>query len=227
MTHRRSRIMLVAAAALSMAACASAAPKLAPGATSEEPKPIEVALVKLNHDVRFARASMALDAQQQGELDAFLSTSAVKPTEHVFIITGPTALDGDRAGLLSTRLAARGLSVAVIRDTVQADDQLRVVVERYVASAPDCPDWSRISWANFDNLTSTNLGCATSADLAAMVADPHDLVTGRPLPALVGDAATLPIQRYRAGLIPPLAASSGSGAGGAGGGAGGGSGSGP
>ena len=57
---------------------------------------------------------------------------------------------------------------------------VRIVTSRTTASVPGCPDW-----AAEDNgvaprqNTSSNYGCATNANLAAMIADPNDLVRGR------------------------------------------------
>lgn len=56
---------------------------------------------------------------------------------------------------------------------------VRVVVSRATASVPGCPDWSRPSSPDFVGSTMSNFGCANNAALAAMVADPMDLVQGR------------------------------------------------
>jgi pilus assembly protein CpaD len=56
---------------------------------------------------------------------------------------------------------------------------VRVVVSRAFASVPGCPDWSGRSDANFTNGTSRNYGCATSSNLAAMVANKEDLIHGQ------------------------------------------------
>lgn len=54
----------------------------------------------------------------------------------------------------------------------------RVIVTRAKASVPGCPDWSSDSDANFANATSSNFGCATNGNLAAMVANPEHLIKG-------------------------------------------------
>ena len=55
----------------------------------------------------------------------------------------------------------------------------RVVVTRSTASVPGCPDWSASSDMNYNNATSPNYGCATNSNLAAMVANPEDLIEGQ------------------------------------------------
>lgn len=55
----------------------------------------------------------------------------------------------------------------------------RVVITRASAAVPDCPDWSHTAEANYGNATDPNYGCATNGNLAAMVADPEDLIQGK------------------------------------------------
>lgn len=54
----------------------------------------------------------------------------------------------------------------------------RVLVSRMRAAVPGCPDFSRDSSVEYDQNTSSNFGCATNAGLAAMIAQPEDLVHG-------------------------------------------------
>ncbi len=54
----------------------------------------------------------------------------------------------------------------------------RVVLTRSSASVPGCPDWSVQSDMNYTNGTHPGYGCAINSNLAAMVADPEDLVAG-------------------------------------------------
>jgi pilus assembly protein CpaD len=66
---------------------------------------------------------------------------------------------------------------------------VRVIVSRTRASVPNCPNWSVPSQPNPQNRTMSNFGCAVNSNMAAMVADPQDLVHGRE-GSSVGDAYT-------------------------------------
>ena len=55
----------------------------------------------------------------------------------------------------------------------------RVVLTRSTASVPGCPDWSAKSDMNYNNATYPNYGCAVNSNLAAMVANPEDLIEGQ------------------------------------------------
>lgn len=57
--------------------------------------------------------------------------------------------------------------------------QARVVITRSTASVPGCPDWSAKSDMNYTNGLSPGYGCAVNSNLAAMVADPQDLLEGK------------------------------------------------
>jgi len=76
---------------------------------------------------------------------------------------------------------------------------VRIIASRSNASVPGCPDWS-----TSDNgvappqNTSSNFGCATAGNLAAMIANPNDLVEGQN-PSGRGSATTAgrAIRTYR------------------------------
>lgn len=73
----------------------------------------------------------------------------------------------------------------------------RVVVSRMQASVPGCPDWSRNASQEFDSNTSSNFGCATNASLAAMIANPEDLVRGEAVGITDQARATKAIEAFR------------------------------
>jgi pilus assembly protein CpaD len=56
---------------------------------------------------------------------------------------------------------------------------VRVIVSRTRAEVPNCPNWSVPSQPNYNNRTMSNFGCGVNSNLAAMVANPEDLVHGR------------------------------------------------
>ena len=75
---------------------------------------------------------------------------------------------------------------------------VRVVVSRTRATVPNCPDWSEASQPNYNNHSPPNYGCAVNSNLAAMIANPEDLIHGRGGNG-VGDSftATKAVDAYR------------------------------
>ena len=96
----------------------------------------------------------------------------------------------ERRGLLLSR------DVPVTTGAVP-EGHLRVVVTRASASVPGCPNWDSKSSLNPVNATSSNYGCATNSNIAALVAAANDLIKGRRDPGHDPLAATRAIQTYR------------------------------
>lgn len=79
-----------------------------------------------------------------------------------------------------------------------APGTVRVVVSRTRASVPNCPNWSEPSQPNFDNHSMSNFGCSVNSALAAMVANPEDLVHGREASSVVdSETAAKAVNSYR------------------------------
>lgn len=79
-------------------------------------------------------------------------------------------------------VASRGMRLAdraPITTAPMSAGTVRIVVTRTAASVPGCPDFTRSGSSEFEGSSTSNFGCATNANLAAMVADPMDLVRGR------------------------------------------------
>lgn len=96
--------------------------------------------------------------------------------------------------------------------------QARIMLTRSTARVPGCPDWSNKTDLAYENGTSSNYGCAVNANLAAMVANPEDLITGQKgTGETVVTTSTKAIQTYRAqeptgaGGLPDVATNSGGG----------------
>ena len=82
---------------------------------------------------------------------------------------------------------------------------VRVIVTRTRASVPGCPNWSVASQPNYNNRSMSNYGCAVNSNLAAMVANPGDLVHGREGTVLVDpNTGTRAVDLYR--TTPPTGA---------------------
>ncbi|HEX3423546.1 MAG TPA: CpaD family pilus assembly protein [Sphingomicrobium sp.] len=74
---------------------------------------------------------------------------------------------------------------------------VRVVVSRRRAGVPNCPNWSEPSQPNFNNSTMSNFGCGVNSNIAAMVANPEDLLHGREATGSDVNAAARAVQFYR------------------------------
>ncbi|MBK6493114.1 MAG: CpaD family pilus assembly protein [Sphingomonadales bacterium] len=79
-----------------------------------------------------------------------------------------------------------------------APGKVRVVVSRTTAKVPNCPDWSDKAGNDFNSNTMANYGCSINSNLAAMVANPEDLIYGqRATGANDASTASKAIKSYR------------------------------
>ncbi|MET0269043.1 MAG: CpaD family pilus assembly protein [Sphingomonas sp.] len=101
---------------------------------------------------------------------------------------------------VSTMLARRGLLLSGATPATAggiAPGHVRLVVSHSEASVPDCPNWRRASHPEFASSTMSNYGCATNGNLAAMIADPEDLVRGVSSDTVDSRSVSKAIRAYR------------------------------
>ena len=128
-----------------------------------------------------------LSPQERARLDSWFRSLGVGYGDRVFVEDG-SGMSGRRDDV--ARVAADyGLLLsdgAPVTAGSPGGDTVRVIVSRSTAYVPGCPNWQRSSGAG---ATSPNYGCAVNSNLAAMIADPSDLVLGQ-TGSGTGDAAT-------------------------------------
>jgi pilus assembly protein CpaD len=169
----------------------------------EARKEIQVDWVELTQPVGFKPGDAQLSDEQKAQLVAFLEQSRFAYGDKLFVSAGRSALEGQRRSTVAAFLQSVGYAPSQMADNGQSGD-VTVVIGRYVATPPACPDWRKPADTDRGNTSLSNLGCATASNLADMVANPGDLVRGRQPGPLDGEASALGIQRYRQGKITPL-----------------------
>lgn len=147
-----------------------------------------------------ATANGELQPSEQGRLQGWLDAMGARYGDRI-AVEDPSLYGAERAqATIRAMVEKRGLllsdAVPVTTGAVPPGS-LRVTITRASASVPGCPDWSSKSSINFNNATSSNYGCATNSNLAAMVADPNDLIKGATDERSDPAAATKPIRTFR------------------------------
>lgn len=141
------------------------------------------------HQPVVSRSDYALDVQTtpaglaSGEperLRGWLDALRVSYGDIVTLDQGGTENDGARADVtaIAGRYGLRLADVAPIAGAAVAPGTARVTVSRTTAAVTSCTPQSNRGILNFDSHTSGNYGCAVNGNLAAMVANPSDLVRG-------------------------------------------------
>lgn len=97
-------------------------------------------------------------------------------------VDDPNPYDSRARSQIAAIVSSYGLRLAdraPITSAPMAAGMVRVVVSRSIATVPGCPDFTRSGSSEFEGSTTSNFGCASNASLAAMIADPLDLVRGQ------------------------------------------------
>jgi pilus assembly protein CpaD len=206
MTHMSKLLRMTAAlavlslAALSLEACAHAPNQK----TSLEPGE------RFPVSVEPQMMTLRLPYTGRGNLDqtesAQIARFAADYLDHgsgAIAVSAPGRL-GNAPSEYADRLVALGVPEDRIlvgnQDESEGADNVKLTYIRYVAQTPACGDWSRSLTETEENRPSPNFGCATEHNIAAMVADPRDLVS--PRPSTPADAARRVdvLDKYRRGV---------------------------
>ncbi|MFQ5954434.1 MAG: CpaD family pilus assembly lipoprotein [Kiloniellales bacterium] len=176
---------------------------------SETDRQGSVELVKIDHQVRFARGETSLAAAERTRLDLFVDTVDLGYGDTVTVaVIGDGDIAERRARLVRTHLAARRIATKLVARQPQAGppapSSVTVSVSRNVLVPPKCPDWTKNATRDVFNTQASNLGCATAQARGVMVADPGHLVRGQRIGPGDGEALALGIARYRRGEVTPL-----------------------
>lgn len=176
-------------------------------ATAQDKSPSALRGVEAVNVPVVSRADYALDltapggslpSSEAGRLDGWFRSLQLGYGDNIYV-DGPDA-NGAKSDV--ARVAGRFGMLVSNGAPVTAGDiapgTVRVVVSRTTASVPGCPNWSGRSQPNLENKSMSNFGCSVNANLAAMVANPEDLVHGREGSG-IGDTltATKAVESYR------------------------------
>ncbi len=194
-----ARLLSVSALGVLTVGCAASGPSPSLDLASVTPNPIRISRTQLAHDVDFVPGAITADDVQMTKVYGFLAANRAGPADDVLVEYGRGAFEAQRGERLTLGLDQVGLHANPVENDAVVGDVVRIVVQRYLAIAPDCPDWSQPPAPDFNNLTSHNFGCADQSNLAAQVANPRDLAQGQDLAPQKGDAATRPVTAYRTG----------------------------
>lgn len=153
--------------------------------------PIMVSQQPSNITLKVSRGSQGLMPAQRAEVVEFTSRyRAGDAGNSRLVISAPSgapnevaamhAVDDIRELLLQGGFPESAVTVEAYSEESGAEPPIRLSYLRYVAEGPECGhDWSENLASTRKNLVSANYGCATQKNLAAMIANPADLLGPR------------------------------------------------
>jgi pilus biogenesis lipoprotein CpaD len=227
-TSRIRRAPLGAASAIALAAallgaCAQSVPEARPFEASRA-----ASLELRRMTVQFATDRAEVDAAQARALQAFAAALPAGEPASILVIghaddrashaynldlagrraaavagllrpaTGPaTPIDVRVMGEAAPRAAGHSAAARAVNRRVEVEAVFTTLAGR------DCRYWPATG-LSADVAGLPDLGCANTSNLAAMVADPRDLLEGRPLGPADGAREIGAVQRYRTDKVRPL-----------------------
>lgn len=138
------------------------------------------------------------------KFDAFLAEYRAHGNGSLGISVPAGASSRVTTTFFAERAAATGIPrdkiLVSTHDVANGDQRVDVSFITYVARAGECGDWSENMSFTLENHTARNLGCATRRNLAAMVADPRDLLGPRRFDPADANRAQTIITNYEQGV---------------------------
>lgn len=152
--------------------------------------PIMVSQQPSTISMRVARGSMGLSPHQRAQVITFLERyRAIDAGNSRLVVEAPSGSANEVAAMQAVAeirslmneigFDPAGVSVEAVQASGDAQAPIRISYLKYVAEGPQCGHWPTNLGSSDSNLNYPNLGCATQANFAAMVANPADLVKPR------------------------------------------------
>ncbi len=206
MTHNTPvKIVLLAAAFASLAACASAPPEQGPSkaATTETQQWMDkIKVTSAPDEIILAAHAAGLSANQGSALEALVGRW-LDAEGRELVVTAP-----NNAGAMATQirdrlitLGAPGARVRIVgfNPAGPEDNTIRVGFLRYEAQPLKCGErWENLA-ATRNNTAYENFGCAMAANIAAQVANPEDLIRPRDMTPIDAGRRDTVLGKYRKG----------------------------
>ena len=179
----------------------------------EQRHPIMVSQEPASMNLTVARGSQGLTPQQRAEVLDFTSTFRASDAGNSrLVVSVPSGAPNEVAAmnaaedvrqlLLQGGFPESAVSVEAYHDESGSQPPLRIAYMRYVAKGPECGhDWSENLATNSSNTGHPNFGCASQHNLAAMVANPADLLGPRTMGERYGERRDVVMEKWTKGEV--------------------------
>jgi pilus assembly protein CpaD len=194
---RNMKILMAAAAGVTLAGCAANSL----GTPNTSMYSVHQPVVERTNFAIDLASSGGLSSVEQGRLSDWFDALRLRYGDRVSVDYGSGGSVPAIEGAVARAAADRGLTIdgpAPVTSGQVAPGMIRVVVTRSSASVPSCPDFSVDHDRNYNASNHSNYGCSVNSNLAAMIADPEDLVRGRDNKRLDANSGKNAVAGYRA-----------------------------
>jgi len=195
-----------------LAGCASTEvlTSTAPAATYQSNHPITLAEVPVNLDILIGTGARGLGAEDEARVMAFAAEAAREATSALVIIVPADSANASAASYAASEAVSLAQAAGVPAGSIQMARYqtgnprlaapMRLTYAHVGAVVGPCGLWTEpINRPLGNNAIDREFGCSTQANLAAMVANPADLVAPRAPTAIPADRRAGIIQRWTIG----------------------------
>ena len=193
--HKNPTLFAIAAAVLVLTGCDGAV--TADYTSNEAVNQLTIDNASHHFTLRFVRGTARLIPGEAERVGRLIASGQIDGHDRLTVSpAGPPALAARRVETLNSLMLRYGLTVAEMPLGEVPRDSAILNVDRYLVSLPACPNWSKPPASDFTNMRMSNFGCATVSNMGEMVANPADLVGGRPVGLAEGKPAAAAVNRY-------------------------------
>ncbi len=198
------RILAVSALAIGIAGCGHrfedghTASLAEPEKTVEQRHPIEIEKAHTSMALAVPATANGLNTYQKERVRHFVGQWRNEGAGKIIVAGNNRSALGD----LRDILIEHGVPVGAVQVTGYGENQpgVKLSFARYIAEAPKCGKWTDNLADNTQNTNYGNYGCAAQHNMAAMIANPRDLVRPRDQTDWTdGDRRDFMFRAYRGG----------------------------
>jgi pilus assembly protein CpaD len=171
--------------------------------------PISVEQKTASLSIEVDRGQIAMTPSDRNEIAAFANAYRDKGHGRMTIATPAGAPNSGAAASLVSDIRAALMEAGIAKDAItytayqapsnQVNAPVLVSYTHYIAQATPCHGLTEDLAYLPENNEPANFGCATQANLAALVADPADLLGQREMDAADADRRSTVLDKYRKG----------------------------
>jgi pilus assembly protein CpaD len=192
---KKTAKIIVASATLliSMSACASKNKDMKNESGMDSVHKATVAFENQSHPLSFTAGK--LSANEENSLAAFAAASGLSYADRLTLRVSEPNMATDYRHAINTVLGRFGLAIGNVEATTGiAPGTAVLAISRAAVTLPECGKQTGPHGGNFNNENMNNYGCATRSNLAAMAANPADLISGNTLDGQTTDVTANPIK---------------------------------
>jgi pilus assembly protein CpaD len=154
-----------------------------------------VSFEETSHPIRFAAGK--LSASEETSLTAFAAASGLRYADRLTLRVSEPNMATDYRNAINTVLGRFGLAIGNVETATGLQPGIAMLaVSRPTVSLPECGVHDGPNNFNVNNENQSNYGCAVRSNLAAMVANPADLISGNKLDGQTADITAKPVDSF-------------------------------